>query len=491
MYWGYQYKRTWRSSIFTSFLIPVLYLTSMGVALGSLIDKHSHGVDGVTYVAYLAPGLLAATCMQIGANDTMWPVMGAIKWTRVYLAMLAAPLSIYDVLLGHLAWVAARIAIVVSIYLAVMAAFGTIYSPYAILALPAGVLTGMAFGAPMAAFSATQDKDSSFSTLYRFVIIPLFLFSGTFFPISQLPRVLQFLAYVTPLYHGVALCRDLTLGHVDGWVDLGHAAYLSLWVGVGYCPLPAHLCQAAGRMTSTDASTSASGLERPAVALRIAPLAFLGGRNAARVLERNIMVYRRSWIFIVSGFFEPLFYLLSIGIGLSHLVGPIPVNGRLVAYTAFVAPGLLASSAMNGAMLDSTFLVFMKLKIAKTYDAMLATPLAVGDIALGELGWCVIAGSPLLGCVPLHHGGPGLCRLTVGHPLLAVRHPHLPGLCRRRHGRDHVHADLAGLRHRLAGVHPAVLVLGHVLPVDGLPRLAPGHRALHAPLSGSGPGPRL
>ncbi len=105
------------------------------------------------------------------------------------------------------------------------------------------------------------------------------------------------------------------------------------------------------------------------------------------------MVYRRSWIFIVSGFFEPLFYLLSIGIGLSHLVGPIPVNGRLVAYTAFVAPGLLASSAMNGAMLDSTFLVFMKLKIAKTYDAMLATPLAVGDIALGELGWCVLRGA--------------------------------------------------------------------------------------------------
>ncbi len=234
LYWGYQYKRTWRSSIFTSFLIPVLYLTSMGVALGSLIDKHSHGVDGVTYVAYLAPGLLAATCMQIGANDTMWPVMGAIKWTRVYLAMLAAPLSIYDVLLGHLAWVAARIGIVVSIYLAVMAAFGTIYSPYAILALPAGVLTGMAFGAPMAAFSATQDKDSSFSTVYRFVVIPLFLFSGTFFPISQLPLLLQYLAYITPLYHGVALCRDLTLGQVHGWVDVGHAAYLSLWVGVGY-----------------------------------------------------------------------------------------------------------------------------------------------------------------------------------------------------------------------------------------------------------------
>ncbi len=147
-------------------------------------------------------------------------------------------------------------------------------------------------------------------------------------------------------------------------------------------------------MTTTGAPPgAASRLERPAVALRITPFAILGGRNATRVLARNILVYRRSWIFIVSGFFEPLFYLLSIGIGLSHLVGPIPVDGRLVAYTAFVAPGLLASSAMNGAMLDSTFLVFMKLKIAKTYDAMLATPLDVGDVALGELSWCVLRGT--------------------------------------------------------------------------------------------------
>ena len=233
-YWGYQYKRTWKSSIATSFLIPILYLAAMGIALGSLIDKHSHGVGGVSYLAYLAPGLLAGTSMQIGTNDMMYPVLGAIKWMRTYLAMLAGPLSVYDVLIGHLAWVATRIAIVVSIYLAVMAAFGTIFSFWAVLALPVAVLTGMAFGAPMAAFAATLDKDSGFSTLYRFVIIPLFLFSGIFFPISQLPLVLQVVAYISPLFHGVALCRDLTLGTVHLWPDLGHAAYLCLWVGVGY-----------------------------------------------------------------------------------------------------------------------------------------------------------------------------------------------------------------------------------------------------------------
>src|SRR6185437_12733969 len=224
-YWGYQYKRTWRSSVATSFLIPVLYLAAMGVALGSLIDKHSHGVDGVTYVAFLAPGLLAGTCMQIGTNDATYPVMGAIKWVRTYMAQLAGPLSVYDVLLGHLAWIAARLAIVVSIYLAVMAAFGVVYSPWAVAALPAAVLTGLAFAAPVSAFAATQDKDSSFSTLYRFAIIPMFLFSGTFFPVSQLPTWLEAVAYATPLYHGVALCRDLTLGQVS-WADLGHLAYL-------------------------------------------------------------------------------------------------------------------------------------------------------------------------------------------------------------------------------------------------------------------------
>src|ERR1700734_3175329 len=144
-------------------------------------------------------------------------------------------------------------------------------------------------------------------------------------------------------------------------------------------------------MTTTSAgSDTTTDRPSPMVAARITPLSLLGGRYASRVLERNILVYRRSWIFIISGFFEPLFYLLSIGVGLSHLVGPINVDGREIPYTAFVAPGLLASSAMNGAMIDSTFQVFMKLKIAKTYDAMLATPLAGGEIPRGELSWCVL-----------------------------------------------------------------------------------------------------
>jgi lipooligosaccharide transport system permease protein len=125
---------------------------------------------------------------------------------------------------------------------------------------------------------------------------------------------------------------------------------------------------------------------------RVAPPILLGGRRAGLLIERNLLVYRRGWLVIVSGFFEPLFYLLSIGLGIGALVGSVAVGGTEIPYTAFVAPALLASSAMNGAIYDSTFNVFFKLNYAKTYDAILATPVGVGDVALGEIGWALIRG---------------------------------------------------------------------------------------------------
>lgn len=232
-YWTYQYKRTWRSSLATSFLYPVLYLAAMGIGLGTLVDRHSHTVEHVSYLKFLAPGLLAATAMQIGANESMYPVMGAIKWVRTYFAMLATPLRVVDVLRGHLSWIVIRLAVVSGIYLAVMAAFGTVASPLAVLGLAAGILTGLAFAAPIAAFSATQDSDKGFTTIYRFVLIPLFLFSGTFFPVSRLPGWLQPIAYATPLYHGVTLSRALTLGQLS-WSNVGDVAYLVALCALGY-----------------------------------------------------------------------------------------------------------------------------------------------------------------------------------------------------------------------------------------------------------------
>lgn len=232
-YWLYQYKRTWKGSLTVSFLYPVLYLAAMGVGLGSLVDHHVGTVDHVHYLEFLAPGLLAGTAMQIAGTEATYPVMDGVKWHRTYFAQLATPLRLADVVLGHLGWIAVRLVSVTVIYLGVMAAFGTVRSPWGLLAAPAGVLTGLAFATPIAAFAATQEREASFTTIYRMALVPLFLFSGTFFPVSQLPPWLHVVAEATPLYHGVALCRDLALGQLHPAADVVHGAYLLALVAVG------------------------------------------------------------------------------------------------------------------------------------------------------------------------------------------------------------------------------------------------------------------
>ena len=129
------------------------------------------------------------------------------------------------------------------------------------------------------------------------------------------------------------------------------------------------------------------------IALRVTPAFAFGSRRAARLIERNLYVYKHGWIVILSGFFEPLFYLLGIGFGLGALVGSIPgPGGEPISYQLFVAPALLASSSMNGAIAESTFNFFFKLNYNKTFTSILATPLSPGDVALGELGWALIRG---------------------------------------------------------------------------------------------------
>jgi lipooligosaccharide transport system permease protein len=225
------FRRTWRGWIATMFGIPVLNLLAFGYGLGHLIGQSSGDVDGVRYVAYLAPGLVAATAMQSATEESTWAVMTAIKWQRTYYAMLATPLTARQILLSHLLWAATRVAMSAAILLALIAALG-LGSWWAILAFPAAILIGLAFAAPVMAFSGRVQSESSFAMLYRFGIVPLFLFSGTFFPISQLPRWLEVLAWVSPLWHGVDLCRDLVLGRLQ-WLDLLHIGYLGVLLAVG------------------------------------------------------------------------------------------------------------------------------------------------------------------------------------------------------------------------------------------------------------------
>lgn len=232
-YHFYTYMRTWRSSLTTSFLAPVLYLAAMGVSLGSLINRHVGSVDHVPYLSFVAPGLLAASAMQVAASDSMYPVMAAIKWIRTYHAMLATPLRVTDVLLGHFAWVTVRLILTAVTYLGVMAAFGVVQSPLAIAAVPAAILTGLSFSSIISAFAATQENDQGFATISRMGLIPLFLLSATFFPLSQLPGWMHPVAYATPLFHGVDLCRMLVLGRVDWASALWDFAYLVALSGFG------------------------------------------------------------------------------------------------------------------------------------------------------------------------------------------------------------------------------------------------------------------
>jgi lipooligosaccharide transport system permease protein len=232
-YWLTNYRRTWRGSIYTSFLSPVLYLGAMGLGLGKLVDAHGTSrLGGVGYLAFLAPGLLAAAAMQSGIEESTYPVLGSVKWRRTYYAAAASPLRPADIFHGHLLFTIMRLAMNSAIFLVVMAAFGAITSPWVLAAVPVAVLTGLAFAAPIEAWAITVSKDTSFALVFRFGMIPLFLFSGTFFPVTQLPVWIRPLAYATPLWHGVALCRSLSLGTATLGGALVHVGYLAALAAV-------------------------------------------------------------------------------------------------------------------------------------------------------------------------------------------------------------------------------------------------------------------
>jgi lipooligosaccharide transport system permease protein len=230
------YRRTYRSSIFNSFVGPALFLAAMGVGLGTYVDASATAaLNGVSYLAFLAPGLLAATAMQTASFEATFPIMGGLVWNRVYHAMYATPIRPMDIALGNLAWIGFRVLLVSSVFVFVTALFGAVVSPLIVLSIPVAVLTGMAFAGPIAAFSATQRTVEKFNAVFRFGITPLFLFSGTFFPVESLPTFLQAVAWLTPLYHGVALSRGLALGTAaeQPLLMLAHAVILFAFAAVG------------------------------------------------------------------------------------------------------------------------------------------------------------------------------------------------------------------------------------------------------------------
>lgn len=221
------YRRVWRGSIFFSFLQPTLFLLAMGMGLGALVDQGDISMlGGVGYLEFLAPGLLAAASMQTASFESSYPITGKMTWHRNYEAISATPMRIVDIVLGELSWITLRVGTVAVAFTAVIALFGVPRSPLVLAAIPAAVLTGVAFSAVIIAYAGTMRNSKGFNFLFRFVITPLFLFSGVFFPITQLPDWLQTVARLTPLYHGVELIRGLTLGTLGSPAWALHTGYL-------------------------------------------------------------------------------------------------------------------------------------------------------------------------------------------------------------------------------------------------------------------------
>lgn len=230
------YRHVWRGSVFGSFLQPTLYLLALGFGVGSLIDAQRAAAftGGAGYLQFLAPGLLAAACMQVASFESSWPVMGKIHWRANYQALLATPLGIDNLIAGELLWIAVRLTTVGTAFVIIAVAFGALRpAPETLLALLCAVLTGLAFSAPIMAYAATLKSGATFNVLFRFIITPLFIFSGVFFPITRLPGIVRWIANASPLYHGVQLVRGVTIGQLDASAALTHLMYLAVLLTVG------------------------------------------------------------------------------------------------------------------------------------------------------------------------------------------------------------------------------------------------------------------
>jgi lipooligosaccharide transport system permease protein len=235
-YWTTVYKRTWKGTAITSFVMPLFYVGAMGVLLGGFIDAGDADLEGASsYLAFVAPGLVAAHAMQTATGEVTWPVMAMIKWHRTYYGMTATPLAVADVVAAQLLFVMFRVATSCGVFLLVMSLFGVFESPVGVVvAFFVQVLVGLSFAGIFFAYAASLKSEAGFALIYRLLVMPLFLFSGAFFPIANLSEPLEWLARLTPLWHGVDLTRMLVLGQVEGRLALVHAGYLLTLCAVGW-----------------------------------------------------------------------------------------------------------------------------------------------------------------------------------------------------------------------------------------------------------------
>lgn len=226
------YRRTWRGSVITTFVNPVLFLSAMGLGLGSLVDRGT-GLGSLSYLAFYASGLLAAQAMQTGVGDAAFPVMAGFKWSKSYHTALATPIAIRDLVFGHAAFILLRVTLAALAFAVAAALFGAFTITAALSAVPVVVLCGLAYALPTMAYTASREHESALIAVFRFGLVPMFLLSGTFFPLDQLPGWLQAVARIVPLWHAIELVRAITLDVASSLPWPAHVGYLVVWLVAG------------------------------------------------------------------------------------------------------------------------------------------------------------------------------------------------------------------------------------------------------------------
>jgi lipooligosaccharide transport system permease protein len=227
------WQRLWYGTVFSGLAMPVMFLGAMGWGLGGLVDENTGRVQGLDYLTFVAPGLLVVGAMQNNAGGALWGVMAGHKWLGGYHAAVATPLRPGDVFAGNLLWNGLWSAMMATPFVLVAALMGGVPSWWGVLAIPVAALCAVAFAAPLAAFSATQDSDVSFPIIMRLVILPLSLFSGTFFPLDNLPAAVRPVAWCTPLWHAAELARGATTGSIELGAAVVHLAVIGGFIAVG------------------------------------------------------------------------------------------------------------------------------------------------------------------------------------------------------------------------------------------------------------------
>jgi lipooligosaccharide transport system permease protein len=231
----YTARRYWRSVAIGGLVTPLFYVLALGVGLGTVVNRNGGSSQlAVPYLVFVAPAFLAAAALQVATGEAAFPVMSGFKWQRTFHGIAATPVRPAQIADGVILWIAIRVFVNASIYLAIMSAFGASQRWQVVFAVPAATLCAVAFAAPVAAISAAiTDEGQTFNVLFRFIVTPMFLFAGTFYPISRLPVWGQWLAHVTPLWHGTELARDAAIGGLPASSVLEHVAYLLVWLVVG------------------------------------------------------------------------------------------------------------------------------------------------------------------------------------------------------------------------------------------------------------------